>query len=89
MSEEESAAPAPVPAAAAPAATSAGRGVILIAFAKLYFMFIGLFVQIRLTALLSRVVFGAYGVINSMVSPVNSVMITGSIQAVSRSTAQA
>lgn len=88
MSEEDSAAPAPAPAAAAPAATSAGRGVILIAFAKLYFMFIGLFVQIRLTALLSRMVFGAYGVINSMVSPVNSVMITGSIQAVSRSTAQ-
>jgi O-antigen/teichoic acid export membrane protein len=73
---------------AAPAATGAGRGVLLIAFAKLYFMFIGLFVQIRLTALLSRTVFGAYGVINSMVSPVNSVMITGSIQAVSRSTAQ-
>lgn len=82
-------APAPDPvAAAAPPATSAGRGVLLIAFAKLYFMFIGLFVQIRLTALLSRAVFGAYGVINSMVSPVNSVMITGSIQAVSRFTAQ-
>ncbi len=72
----------------APPATSAGRGVLLIAFAKLYFMFIGLFVQIRLTGLLSRAVFGAYGVVNSMVSPVNSVMITGSIQAVSRFTAQ-
>ncbi|MEZ4359845.1 MAG: oligosaccharide flippase family protein [Kofleriaceae bacterium] len=69
-------------------ATSAGRGVLLISFAKLYFMFVGLFVQIRLTALLSRAVFGAYGVINSMVSPVNSVMITGSIQTVSRFTAQ-
>ncbi len=72
----------------APAATTAGRGVVLIAFAKLYFMFIGLFVQIRLTSLLSRGVFGAYGVINSMVSPVNNVMITGSIQTVSRFTAQ-
>ncbi|MBK7539364.1 MAG: oligosaccharide flippase family protein [Myxococcales bacterium] len=70
------------------AGTTAGRGVVLIAFAKLYFMFIGLFVQIRLTALVSRGVFGAYGVINSMVSPVNSVMITGSIQTVSRFTAQ-
>jgi O-antigen/teichoic acid export membrane protein len=80
--------PAEAAGAPAPAATSAGRGVVLIAFAKLYFMFIGLFVQIRLTALLSRSVFGAYGVINSMVSPVNSVMITGTIQAVSRFTAQ-
>lgn len=94
MPEEVSAEPAasapaaPLASAPAPAATSAGRGVVLIAFAKLYFMFIGLFVQIRLTALLSRVVFGAYGVVNSMVSPVNSVMITGSIQAVSRFTAQ-
>lgn len=73
---------------APPTATGAGRGVVLIAFAKLYFMFVGLFVQIRLTALLTRGAFGAYGVINSMVSPVNSVMITGSIQAVSRFTAQ-
>jgi O-antigen/teichoic acid export membrane protein len=73
----------------APPATSAGRGVVLIAFAKLYFMFIGLFVQIRLTSLLTRAVFGAYGVVNSMVSPVNSVMITGTIQTVSRFTAQA
>lgn len=86
MSDEASAKPAgsPPPSVAA----SAGRGVLLIAFAKLYFMFIGLFVQIRLTALLSRAAFGAYGVVNSMVSPVNSVMITGTIQTVSRFTAQ-
>lgn len=88
MSEEEPAASAPSVSASTPPATGAGRGVLLIAFAKLYFMFIGLFVQIRLTGLLSRAVFGAYGVVNSMVSPVNSVMITGSIQAVSRFTAQ-
>ena len=72
----------------APAATGAGRGVIYIAIAKLYFMVIGAVIEFRLTAILSRAVFGAYGVVASVVSPFNNVMVTGSIQAVSRFTAQ-
>ena len=70
------------------AATGAGRGVLYIAIAKLYFMVIGAVIEFRLTAILSRTVFGAYGVVASVVSPFNNVMVTGSIQAVSRFTAQ-
>ncbi len=70
------------------AATGAGRGVLYIAIAKLYFMVVGAVIEFRLTAILSRTVFGAYGVVASVVSPFNNVMVTGSIQAVSRFTAQ-
>jgi O-antigen/teichoic acid export membrane protein len=80
--------PAAPAAAPAPASNSAGRGVLYIAFAKFYFMIGGLLIQIRLPSLLSRVVFGAYGFVSSVVSPFNNVMVTGSIQAVSRFTAQ-
>ena len=69
-------------------ASTAGRGVLYIAGAKFWFMIAGLVIQLRLPVLLSRAVFGAYGVVRSVVSPVNNVMITGSIQAVSRFTAQ-
>jgi O-antigen/teichoic acid export membrane protein len=65
-------------------ASKAGRGVLLIAFAKFYFMMIGLVIQVLLPRILSRTVFGAFGVVNSFISPVNNVMVTGSIQAVSR-----
>lgn len=73
---------------AAPTATSAGRGVLYIAFAKLYFMVAGALIEFRLPVILSRAMYGAYGVVSSLVSPVNNVMVTGSIQAVSRFTAQ-
>ena len=85
---------APLPPAEPPAsppaapATNAGKGVLYIAVAKLYFMIVGAVIEFRLTAILSRTVFGAYGVVASVVSPFNNVMVTGSIQAVSRFTAQ-
>ncbi|HVV87427.1 MAG TPA: oligosaccharide flippase family protein, partial [Kofleriaceae bacterium] len=75
-------------AAPAPKATGAGKGVLWIAMAKLYFMVVGAVIEFRLTAILSRTMFGAYGVVASVVSPFNNVMVTGSIQAVSRFTAQ-
>jgi stage V sporulation protein B len=79
----------PAPSAAPPTkGTGAGRGVVYIAFAKFYFMFAGLFVQIRLPALLSRASFGAYSLVASIASFVNNVIITGTIQAVSRFSAQ-
>jgi O-antigen/teichoic acid export membrane protein len=67
---------------------SAGRGVLYIAFAKLYFMVAGAIIEFRLPAILSRAVYGAYGTVASVVSPVNNVLVTGTIQAVSRFTAQ-
>ena len=69
-------------------ARSAGRGVIFIALAKVYFMVLGAVIEFRLPALLGRVQFGAYGVVSSLVSPINNVLIVGTIQAVSRFTAQ-
>jgi stage V sporulation protein B len=69
-------------------AQTAGRGVLYIAFAKFYFMFAGLIVQFRLPAVLSRVAWGGYSTVNSLISPVNNVLVTGTIQAVSRFSAQ-
>lgn len=69
-------------------AHSAGRGVVFIALAKVYFMVLGAVIEFRLPALLGRVPFGAYGVVSSLVSPINNVIIVGTIQAVSRFTAQ-
>jgi stage V sporulation protein B len=65
-------------------ATGAGRGVLYIAFAKFYFMLSGLIVQFRLPAILSHTAWGSYSFINSLVSPVNSVLVTGTIQSVSK-----
>src|SRR6185503_10309124 len=65
-------------------ATGAGRGVLYIAFAKFYFMFAGLVVQFRLPAILSHTAWGSYSFVNSLVSPVNNVLVTGTIQAVSK-----
>ncbi len=67
-------------------ARSAGRGVVFIAAAKLYFMVIGAVIEFRLPAIVSNVTFGAYGVVSSLVSPINNVLIVGTIQAVSRFT---
>ena len=74
--------------APSPKATSAGRGVLYIAFAKFYFMIAGLIVQFRLPAILSHVAWGSYSFINAVVSPVNNVLVTGTIQTVSRFSAQ-
>lgn len=68
--------------------TSAGRGVIYIAFAKIYFIFASAVIELRLPSILGNTVFGAYKVVASTVSPVNNVIITGTIQAVSRAAAQ-
>ena len=67
-------------------ARQAGRGVIYIALAKVYFMIAGAVIEFRLPAVLTRTVFGAYAVVASTVSPFNNVLVTGTIQAVSRFT---
>ena len=85
------AAPAVAAASATPSAsraTGAGRGVLYLAFAKFYFMFVGLVMQLRLPAILSRGEFGSYSLVSNIASLVNNVLVTGTIQAVSRSSAQ-
>src|ERR1044071_3599772 len=69
-------------------ATGAGRGVLYIAFAKFYFMLAGLVIQIRLPAVLSRAAFGSFSLVSGIASVVNNVLVTGTIQAVSRFAAQ-
>ena len=66
----------------------AGRGVVLIALAKVYFMIAGAVIEFRLPVLLAPSIFGAYKVVSSLVSPLNNVLVTGTIQAVSRFTAR-
>ncbi len=68
--------------------TGVGRGVLYIAFAKFYFMFAGLFVQIRLPAILSRASFGSYSLVAGIASFINNVVVTGTIQTVSKFAAQ-
>jgi stage V sporulation protein B len=80
-----------LPAPAAPPAaarTGAGRGVLYIAFAKFYFMLAGLVIQVRLPAVLSRAAFGSYSLVANIASLVNNVLVTGTIQTVSRFAAQ-
>jgi stage V sporulation protein B len=73
---------------AASEAARAGRGVIYIAFAKFYFMVAGFVLEIGLRATLGTTMYGAYGVVNSLVSPFNNVLVTGTIQSVSRFASQ-
>lgn len=80
-----------VPGPGAPPAagrTGAGRGVLYIAFAKFYFMIAGLVIQLRLPAILSRATFGSFSLVSNIASLVNNVLVTGTIQAVSRFAAQ-
>ncbi|MBA3392884.1 MAG: hypothetical protein H0T89_09580 [Deltaproteobacteria bacterium] len=89
MSESDQQPPAaPTTGTQPPAAAAAGRGVLYIAFAKFYFMFAGMVVQFRLPAILSRSAFGSYSIVASIASFVNNVLVTGTIQAVSRFSAQ-
>jgi stage V sporulation protein B len=67
-------------------AENAGRGVLFIAGAKVYFMMAGAAIEFALPWLLGRFAYGAYGVVAQWVSNVNNVVVTGTIQAVSRYT---
>lgn len=67
-------------------AKAAGRGVLLIAAAKMYFIVASSALELLLPKLLGAVVFGAYGFVTQAVSAVNNVIVTGTIQAVSRFT---
>jgi len=68
--------------------TGAGRGVLYIAFAKFYFLIVGMVIQFRLPVILSEAAWGAFSLVNSIASWFNNVAVTGTIQAVSRFSAQ-
>jgi O-antigen/teichoic acid export membrane protein len=63
---------------------SAGRGVVYLSAAKLYFILVGFSIPIVLPRLLGDVGFGAYQVVVNSVSILNNVMVTATVQAISR-----
>jgi stage V sporulation protein B len=86
--ETEPAAPAAGGGDAGDAAVVAGRGALFIGFAKLYFMVSGSVQQILLPRLLATAEFGAFAVVNSVISIVNNTMVQATIQSVSKFTAE-
>lgn len=70
-------------------AVSAGRGVVYIGLAKIYFIVAGYAIYFALPRLLgSPEAWGEYLLVIGLVSVVNNVLVTGTIQGVSRFTAQ-
>jgi stage V sporulation protein B len=70
------------------AAVVAGRGAIFIGFAKIFFMVSGSIQQIVLPRLIAAAQFGAFAVVNNVVSIVNNTMVQATIQSVSKFTAE-
>jgi O-antigen/teichoic acid export membrane protein len=68
---------------------AAGRGVVSITGAKLYFIVVGYVVQFALPRLLgSAALYGAYSTVMTTASLVNNVLVTGTIQSVSKFTSE-
>jgi stage V sporulation protein B len=70
------------------AAVVAGRGALFIGFAKLYFMLSGFVQQVLLPRLVGAAGFGAFSVVNNVISIVNNTMVQATVQAVSKFTAE-
>jgi O-antigen/teichoic acid export membrane protein len=82
-----SAAPAPINDTQAEGVV-AGRGAIFIGFAKIYFMLSGFLQQVLLARLVGMAEFGAFSVVNNVVSIVNNTVVQATIQAVSKFSAE-
>jgi O-antigen/teichoic acid export membrane protein len=66
----------------------AGRGFMAIMAAKLYFLFAGYAIVVALSWVLGRGMYGVYVLVVGAISVFNNVIVTGTIQAVSRFTAR-
>jgi stage V sporulation protein B len=84
-------------AAAAPARSAAsgnegieaGRGALFIGFAKMYFMFTGSLQRFALPHVIGDAAgFGAFGVVNNLISIVNNTVVQATIPAISKFTAE-
>ncbi len=81
--------PSPAGDSGAPTlATGMTRGVLIINFAKMWFVVAGYALYLGLTRLLGPRDFGLYAVVTSIVSVLNNVLIAANLQAVSRFTAR-
>jgi stage V sporulation protein B len=70
------------------AGIEAGRGALFIGFAKLYFMVSGFLQQVLLTRLIGIAEYGAFAVVNNVVSIVNNTVVQATIQSISKFTAE-
>jgi O-antigen/teichoic acid export membrane protein len=78
---------APAPAAES-AAKTVGRGVMFIGFAKVYFMLTGTVQRLLLTRIVSPADMGDFAVVNNLINIPNNTVVQGTIQAVSKPTAE-
>jgi stage V sporulation protein B len=69
-------------------AVEAGRGALFIGFAKAFFMISGFLQRWLLTRFVGPAEYGAFSLVNNAVSTVNNTMVQGTIQAVSKFTAE-
>jgi stage V sporulation protein B len=69
-------------------AVEAGRGALFIGFAKGFFMVAGFLQRVLLARVVSPAEYGAFSVVNNAVSTLNNTMVQGTIQSVSKFTAE-
>jgi len=69
-------------------AVEAGRGALFIGFAKAFFMVAGFLQRVLLARVVSPAEYGAFSVVNNAISTVNNTMVQGTIQSVSKFTAE-
>jgi stage V sporulation protein B len=68
--------------------STAAKGAVFIGFAKLYFMVSGFLQQVLLTRFVGAAEFGAFAVVNNVISIVNNTVVQATIQSVSKYTAE-
>jgi stage V sporulation protein B len=76
------------PASSPDRAVEAGRGALFIGFAKGFFMVAGFLQRVLLARVVSPAEYGAFSVVNNAISTVNNTMVQGTIQSVSKFTAE-
>lgn len=76
------------PSPAPDRAVEAGRGALFIGFAKGFFMVAGFLQRVLLARVVGPAEYGAFSVVNNAISTLNNTMVQGSIQSVSKYTAE-
>src|SRR6185369_13835368 len=87
LGEETMSDDAPAPAQES-AAKTVGRGVMFIGFAKVYFMLTGTVQRVLITRIFTPADMGDFAVVNNLLNIPNNTVVQGTIQAVSKPTAE-
>jgi O-antigen/teichoic acid export membrane protein len=69
-------------------AVEAGRGALFIGFAKAFFMVAGFLQRVLLARIVNPAEYGAFSLVNNAISTINNTMVQGTIQSVSKFTAE-